>query len=65
MTNILEIIKREMKKRHLTNTELSRKIGVHQTTIHGMLSRNSIKVNRVADLCKAFQFNFFRTKRFN
>jgi len=60
MTNITEIIKREMQKRHLNSTELSRKMGLHQTTVHGMLSRESIKVERLAELCKLMQYNFFR-----
>ncbi len=60
MTNILEIIKREMLKRHLSSTELSRQMGLHQTTVHGMLTRESIKVERLAELCKVMQYNFFR-----
>ena len=60
MTNILEIIKREMQQKHLSSTELSRKMGLHQTTVHGMLTRDSIKVERLAELCNIMQYNFFR-----
>jgi len=60
MTNILQIIKREMQERHMSPIELSRKLGLHQTTIHGLLKRDSIKVERLAKLCKVFQYNFFR-----
>ena len=60
MKSAIEILKREMKKQHLNASELSRKLGLHQTSIQGILSRETIQVQRLADLCKAMQFNFFR-----
>ena len=35
-------------------------MGLHQTTVHGMLSRNTIQVQKLADLCEVMQYNFFR-----
>ena len=60
MTHSIALIKREMKKRHMSSIELSRLLGLHQTTVHSLLKRDTIKVERVAQLCKVFQYNFFR-----
>ena len=54
------MIRREMRKNHLTGTDISRKLNVHVSTITGMLNRPTIKVQKLVDLCKVFQYNFFR-----
>ncbi len=60
MTETIKMIKREMKQRHMSILELSQKLGLHKTSIHGMLGRNTIQVQKLADLCEVFQYNFFR-----
>ena len=60
MINILSMIKREMNRKHISAAELARKINHHQSTVQGMLNRNTIQVQKLADLCEVFQYNFFR-----
>lgn len=60
MINTLKIIKRELKKKHITNTELSRLLGLHQSTVHNMLSSKSMQVERMAQISEVLQYNFFR-----
>ena len=60
MIDTIKMIKREMKLRHLSITELSRKIGLHQSTVHGMLRRNTIQVQKLAVISEALQYNFFK-----
>ncbi len=60
MNNVLLMIGREMKRKHITITELSRRMKLHQSTVSGMLNRSSIKVKKLAELCKVLEYNFFR-----
>ena len=60
MTDTIEMIKREMKQRRLPIIELAKRIGLHSTTVHGMLGRKTIQVQKLVDLCDAFKYNFFR-----
>ncbi len=54
------MIHREMQKKHFTATDLSRKLHLHLSTVTGMLNRPTIQVQKLADLCGVFQYNFFR-----
>lgn len=60
MTNVIKIIKREQRKRYMTNTDLARKLNLHQTTVQGMFKSKSLKIQKLFDLCHVFEYNFFR-----
>jgi len=60
MIRINDRIKREMKRKHMNITQLSKRLGVDQSTVHAMLKRDSLQLKKTADLCNAFKFNFFR-----
>ena len=60
MINILEMIKHVMLEKHMSKAELSRKMGLHYSTVQGMLSRNTIQVKKLGDLCEILDYNFFR-----
>lgn len=57
---ILSIIKREMKTRHLTNADLARGLRMNPSSVSGMLKRPTIQVNKLVELSGIFQYNFFR-----
>ena len=60
MINTLSMIKREMNRRHINGTDLSRLLNLHQSTVVGMLNRSTIQVQKLAELSKALDYNFFR-----
>ena len=60
MEIITDIIKRELNKQRISITNLSRRLGLHQATVHNMLKRKSVQVSRLSSLCNALQYNFFR-----
>lgn len=59
MSNVIKMIKREMADRHMSQTELSRKLNMHQTSVLAMLNGKTLKVHRLFQLCKIFNYNFF------
>ena len=60
MINVLSMIQRELTKKHMTPAELSRKLNLHQSTVRGMLRRNTLHVQKLADLSEVLHYNFFR-----
>ncbi len=60
MIDILQMIKQVMLEKHMSKAELSRKMGLHYSTVQGMLSRNTIQVKKLGDLCEILDYNFFR-----
>ena len=60
MIDVLSMVKREMKRKHFNNTDLSHKLNLHHSSIFGMLNRKTFQVERLLELSEAFQYNFFR-----
>jgi len=58
--DVLSMIRREMNKRHTTSAALSRGLNMNPTSIHGMLNRQTIQVNKLIELSDFFQYNFFK-----
>lgn len=56
---VLPMIVREMKRSHFTAVEVARKLNVQPTTVHGMLSRPTLQVQRLVELSEALNYNFF------
>lgn len=57
---IIELITREMRKKRMSPTELARQLNLNPTTVAGMLKRNTLQVNRLYELSKIFEYNFFK-----
>ena len=58
--DINKMIEREMKNNFLNATGLARKLGVDASTVLSMLKRPTLQVERLADLSKALNYNFFK-----
>lgn len=58
--NVLGMVKRVMGKKHISSYDLSKKLNRHHTSILGMLSRESMQVQKLVDLSEICQYNFFR-----
>ena len=58
--NIQAMIHREMQRKHLTSADIARKLNLNPSTVHGMLSRRTMQVQKLAVLSEMLQFNFFR-----
>lgn len=58
--NILEMVKRELNRRHITAADLSRKLDLSSSSANGMLHRNTMQVQRLAELSEICKYNFFR-----
>lgn len=56
----VQMIKRELKRRHMANTILAKKLMVQPSAIHGMLSRETIHVHKLLEISEVLQYNFFR-----
>ena len=59
MSEVFNMINREMLSRHITKAELSRKLNVSQSTVQGMFRSKSIKVHRLIQISKILNYNFF------
>lgn len=57
---IVPMIQREMRKRHLTAAGLARSLRVNPASINGMMSRPTMQVHKLAELSDVLQYNFFR-----
>lgn len=56
---ILPLIRREMKRNHVSQTELAHKLNVIPTSVQGMLRRPTLQVQKLAELSEALNYNFF------
>ncbi len=59
-SEIIPMIKRELKNRHMPKAALARGLNKSHATIQGLLNRETLSVKWVVDLCDFFQYNFFR-----
>ncbi len=57
---ILPMIKREMERKHINATDLSRGMKINHSSAVGMLKRPTLQVQRLAELSEFLQYNFFR-----
>ncbi len=57
---VQEIIRREAKKRKLTVADIARLLRLSYPSAHGMLRRQTLQVQRLAELSEVLQYNFFR-----
>lgn len=55
-----QMILRELNRKHLTGADIARKLNFNPSSVHGMLTRPTLQVQRLADLSEILQYNFFR-----
>lgn len=56
----LQMIKREMKHKHINASDLSRGLKMNYSSVAGMLSRPTLQVQRLAEISEFLNYNFFR-----
>lgn len=57
---ILSIVKRELKNKHVSPAELARQLDTNPSSVHGMLKRPTIQVQKLLRLSEILKYNFFR-----
>lgn len=57
---ILTMVKREMARKHINATDLSRGLNMPYQSVVGMLKRETLQVQRLAEISEFMQYNFFR-----
>jgi len=57
---ILSMIKREMERKHINASDLSRGLKMNHSSVVGMLKRPTLQVQRLAELSELLNYNFFR-----
>ncbi|NQU87312.1 MAG: hypothetical protein HQ541_16285 [Mariniphaga sp.] len=57
---VLGIVKRELKNRHVSPAELARQLETNPSSVHGMLNRPTIQVQKLIKLSEILKYNFFR-----
>jgi len=57
---ILPMIKREMARKHINATDLSRGLKMNHSSAVGMLKRPTLQVQRLAEISEFMSYNFFR-----
>ena len=57
---VLSMVKREMARKHINATDLSRGLKMNHSSAAGMLNRETLQVQRLAELSEFLQYNFFR-----
>lgn len=57
---VLPMIKREMSRKHFNATDLSLALKMKYHTVVGTLSRDTLQVQRLAELSEVLNYNFFR-----
>lgn len=57
---IKEMIRREMKRTHISKAELARKLNNNSSSVLNLLKCQTIQVDKLIQLSDVFQYNFFR-----
>lgn len=57
---ILTMIKREMARKHINPSDLSRGLNMPYQSVAGMLKRPTLQVQRLAEISEFLRYNFFR-----
>ena len=58
--DVVSMVRREMKKRGLSEAYLARHLRLNSSTVHTMLKRQTMQVNRLIEFSELFQYNIFR-----
>lgn len=57
---VLAMVKREMQRRRISVSELSRALEINTSSVSGMLKSPSFQVQRLVELSEIMNYNFFR-----
>ena len=58
--SIQKIIKKQLEKEHLTPTQLARRLNMRPISVHHMLDRSTMQVDRLWSICVALDINIFQ-----
>ena len=54
------MIRREMKRKRVSASELARGLNINHSSVAGMLNRPTLQVQRLAEISELLNYNFFR-----
>lgn len=57
---ILSMVNRELGRKGYSQAQVARKLNLSATTTYNMLRKNTMQVQRLAELSEALDYNFFR-----
>jgi len=57
---VLSIVRRELQRKKVSVSELSRALKINSSSVSGMLKSQTFQVQRLADLSEYLNYNFFR-----
>ena len=57
---VLSMVKRELQRKRISVSELSRELKINTSSVTGMLRTPTFQVQRLADLSAFLNYNFFR-----
>jgi len=57
---VLQMVTRELQRKRVGVSELSRALNINSSTVSGMLKSPTFQVQRLADLSEFLNYNFFR-----
>jgi predicted transcriptional regulator len=57
---ILPMIFREMKRKHISAADIARILHINPSTVHGTLNRKTMQVQKLVELSEILQYNFFK-----
>ena len=57
---VLGIVKRELKNKHVSPAELARMLNTNASSVHGMLNRSTMQIQKLIQLSDLLKYNFFR-----
>lgn len=56
----VSMVKREMKKRRYTPTDIANALRLSTSTVQGLLNRDRLHVSRLLQFSEALEYNFFK-----
>lgn len=57
---VLSMLEREVKRKKYSHADLSRMLHISSNSIMNLFRRNTMQIQRLAELSEALQYNFFR-----
>ena len=58
--DVVSTVNRELDNRHISHSDLARRLNLNPSSVQGMLARPTLQVQRLLDLSEVCNYNFFR-----
>ncbi|HEX3008485.1 MAG TPA: helix-turn-helix transcriptional regulator [Bacteroidales bacterium] len=58
--DIVSIVRREVENKRITFAEMARRLGISRPSVTKFMSLHDMSVNRLMEISKILEFNFFR-----